>query len=34
MTSIIGWSHSNFGKLEDLDLEDLIPLAAKGAVMD
>ena len=34
MTSIIGWSHSNFGKLEDQSLEDLIPLAAKGAVMD
>lgn len=34
MTSIIGWSHSKFGKLEDQELEDLIPLAAKGAVMD
>ncbi len=34
MTSIIGWSHSNFGKLDDFDLEDLIPFAAKGAVMD
>ena len=34
MTSIIGWSHSNFGKLEGQDLEDLIPMAAKGAVMD
>ncbi len=34
MTSIIGWSHSKFGKLDELDLEDLIPLAAKGAVMD
>lgn len=34
MTSIIGWSHSKFGKLEDLELEDLFPLVAKGAVMD
>ncbi len=34
MTSIIGWSHSKFGKLEDQDLEDLIPMAAKNAVMD
>ncbi|HFC05035.1 MAG TPA: thiolase domain-containing protein [Rhizobiales bacterium] len=34
MTSIIGWSHSKFGKLEDLELEDLIPLVAKGAVKD
>ncbi len=34
MTSIIGWSHSQFGKLEDQDLEDLIPTAVKAAVED
>lgn len=34
MTSIIGWSHSQFGKLEDSALEDLIANAARGAVLD
>jgi acetyl-CoA C-acetyltransferase len=34
MTSIIGWSHSQFGKLEDHQLEDLIPMVAKAAMLD
>ena len=34
MTSIIGWAHTQFGKLEDYGLEDLIPLVARDAVKD
>ena len=34
MTAIIGWAHSKFGKLEDMDLENLIAWAAREAVKD
>lgn len=34
MTSIIGWHHSQFGKLEDQQLETLIPMVAQGAIAD
>ena len=34
MAAIIGWAHSKFGKLEDLDLEGLIASAARDAVVD
>ena len=34
MAAIIGWAHSKFGKLEDMDLENLIAWAAREAVKD
>ncbi len=34
MAAIIGWAHSKFGKLDDLDLEGLIASAARDAVAD
>ncbi|HHI82737.1 MAG TPA: thiolase domain-containing protein [Rhizobiales bacterium] len=34
MTAIIGWAHSQFGKLEDMQLEDLIARVAGDAVAD
>ncbi len=34
MAAIIGWAHSRFGKLDDMDLEGLIAWAAREAVKD
>jgi len=34
MAAIIGWAHTRFGKLDDLDLEALIARAAREAVGD
>jgi acetyl-CoA C-acetyltransferase len=34
MAAIIGWAHSKFGKLDDMDLESLIAWAAREAVKD
>ena len=34
MAAIIGWAHSKFGKLEDMDLEGLIAWAGREAVKD
>jgi acetyl-CoA C-acetyltransferase len=34
MSAIIGWAHSQFGKLEDMDLETLLATACKQAVED
>ena len=34
MSAIIGWAHSQFGKLEDSDLESLLATVCKQAVQD
>ncbi len=34
MSAIIGWAHSQFGKLEDMDLESLLASVCKQAVED
>jgi acetyl-CoA C-acetyltransferase len=34
MAAIIGWAHSKFGKLEELDLEGLMATAARDAIAD
>jgi len=31
---IVGWGHTRFGKLEDMDLETLIVTAAGEAIAD
>jgi hypothetical protein len=34
MSAIIGWAHSKFGKLEDMELETLLATISRDAVED